>query len=366
MMTLIITIIVFGILVTIHEWGHFIVAKRQGIRVEVFSVGFGPMLFKYEWHDTLYAISLIPLGGYVKMAGDEPDKEASERSDDEFFAKTPWQRMKVVMAGPLMNYILAFVLFSFVYMVGAPSPTSRVGGGLVDNMPAQRVGVLADDVITAINGREIKYWEELTASIQMSKEDVIHIDILRNELPLHFVITPEMMDPQGTGRKQKVIGIKPSEDIEMIRYGILDSLNMGGQKLLYISSMTYKSLWRMVTGQMSMKQSMTGPIGIVFITGETAKRGWIHVVHLMGLLSAALALFNFLPIPVLDGGHFVLYLLESIRKKPLSLKIQENFQKVGMFFLLGLMVFVFYNDIVNFKVVKKVKSLWTSESGVKK
>lgn len=351
MTTLLITILVFGILVTIHEWGHFIVAKRQGIQVDVFSIGFGPMIFKYEWHNTVYAVSLVPLGGYVKMAGDDPGENKDHRDEGEFFAKTPWQRMKVVMAGPLMNYFLAYVLFAVIFMVGSPVPTTQVGTVMKD-YPAQKAGLLVGDRIVAVNGHEVKYWEQLTGHIQTEHGKALKLSVVRNGEAIDLAVLPD------TESERPVIGIKPSQETETIKYSVGTSLVMAWQKLWAISTMTYQSLWKMVTGQMSLKQSMTGPIGIMFITGETAKQGVIPVLHLMGLLSAALALFNFLPIPVLDGGHFVFYLFEWIRKKPLNFKMQEIFQQVGMIFLLGLMVFVFYNDFINFKVVSKVKKIW--------
>ncbi len=351
MTILLVTIIVFGVLVTIHEWGHFIVAKRQGIQVDVFSVGFGPLLFKYKWHGTLYAISLIPLGGYVKMAGDDPSEDKIEREGDEFFAKTPWQRMKVVMAGPLMNYFLAYAIFTFIFVIGSPAPTTKIGI-VMENMPAQQAGLRTGDTITAVNGESVKFWDQLTAYIRAHGSEELRLDVVREGQNLTVTLLPDM------DKERPIIGIKASQETQTVQYPLVKSFGMAGQKLWFISSMTYRSLWNMATGKMSLKQSMTGPIGIMFITGETAKKGWIHVLHLMGLLSAALALFNFLPIPVLDGGHFVLYVIEWVRKKPLNLKIQETLQKVGIFFLLGLMLYVFYNDFVNFKVGSKLRGLW--------
>jgi regulator of sigma E protease len=359
-MTLLATIIVFGVLVTIHEWGHFIIAKRQGVQVDVFSIGFGPKLLKYQWHNTLYAISLIPLGGYIKMAGDEPDEAGVEREPHEFFAKTPWQRMKIVMAGPFMNYILAFIIFAFIFMVGSPMATSRIGD-VIAGYPAQLAGLQKGDKIVSINAVEVDYWDDLIKQIRLAAGEPISLTVLRGEQSLDFTLNTKTAKDEKKTTSRPVIGIKPSDDVQMISYPVLESLLMAGEKLYMISYLTYRSLWQMVTGKLSMRESMTGPVGIIFITGETAKKGWIHLLHLMGLLSAALALFNFLPIPVLDGGHFVLYLFEWIRKSPLNLKVQDNFQRLGMFFLLTLMVFVFYNDFVNFKVFSRVRSLWVTK-----
>ena len=358
MITLLVTLIVFGVLVTIHEWGHFIVAKRQGIDVEVFSIGFGPMLLKYHWHNTTYTISLIPLGGYVKMLGDDVSNKESLTATGAFFSKRPWQRMKVAMAGPIMNYILAYFLFVLVFILGAPFITPRVGE-VLKNKPAFLSGLKANDLIVAMNDKKVEHWNEVTYFIKRySGSEVINFTINREGKQLNIPVTPEKKDGIF------FIGIKPVKEQKIIRYNLGVSLKKAAQKLWFISFVTYESLYKMIMGKLSFKKSMTGPIGIFFITGETAKKGVVHIFNLMGLLSAALALFNFLPLPVLDGGHFVLYLIEWLRGKPLNLKIQEFFQKIGVILLLTLMVFVFYNDFVNFKIVSRIKGIFASKNKV--
>ncbi|OED35095.1 RIP metalloprotease RseP [PVC group bacterium (ex Bugula neritina AB1)] len=346
-------IIVFGILVTIHEWGHFIVAKRQGICVEVFSIGFGPRIFKYRWHDTLYVVSIIPLGGYVKMAGDDPSQAKENQKEHDFFAKTPWQRMKVAMAGPLMNYLLAYVIFAAIFFVGSSVPTSKIGE-VIQKTPADLAGLKQGDTITSVNGNAVKRWDEVrTFFRQALKEDTnINLGFLRDSQEESVLI------PKKSLSRKDIIGLKPSKEVINIKYPFFKSLGLGFSKLWYLSSMTYKSLWHIVVGKISLKESMTGPVGIILITGKTAEKGLIHVLHLMAVLSAALALFNFLPIPALDGGHFFLYLLEILIRRPISYRLQYIFNGIGMTFLLGLMAFIIYNDCVNFSIGSKIKGLW--------
>lgn len=351
MTTLFITMIVFGVLVIIHEWGHFIVAKYQGIQVDIFSIGFGPKLFTYKWHNTLYAISLIPLGGYIKMAGDDIKDTKGIQKQGDFFAKTPWQRMKVAMAGPIMNYFLAYILFVIVFAYGVKQSTSQVGE-VMPNWPADQAGLLANDKIISVNNQPVKSWNELTLYIRCNTSSQIDLDIIRQDKKMNIAV--KFKDKQD--RTQ--IGIKPSGENIFLQYSLPESLFKAKDKLLYVSYKTYQSLWLIITGKLSLKKSMTGPIGIMFITGKTAKKGWIYVLYLMGLISAALALFNFLPIPLLDGGHFVLYLIEWICRKPVNVKIQDVFNKVGVVFLFGLMLVVFYNDLVNFKIISKIRNLW--------
>ena len=352
----IVFLLVLSILVIIHEFGHFIAAKRQGVRVEKFSLGFGPKLFGVKRGDTEYAISLIPLGGYVKMAGDEPSSAKGESC--EFLSKSVWQRFKIIFAGPLLNYLLGFLLFWFVFFAGAPTATNKIGT-LLDNYPAKAAGLQAGDNIVAVDGKATKYWEDLTDIIHNKKEGNLNITVERKTASgaktLQIKIAPvrkEFTDIFGKRQSISLIGVAPSGEAVSVRYGFFDSFFRAAGQIYKLTEITFKSLLFISTGKMSVKESFTGPIGIFIITSKAAQMGIIYLLQMMAILSASLAIFNILPIPVLDGGHILFLIIEKIRGKALSAKFQEIATQTGMTLLVALMLFVFYSDIIRF-ILKK-------------
>lgn len=359
MLSLIYFIAVLSVLVLIHEFGHFIVAKRLGVRVERFSFGFGPKVASIKRGDTEYMLSAIPLGGYVKMSGDEPG-ESLKNEKHEFLSRSVGDRFKIIVAGPLFNYILAFLIFSFIFMFGSPALTTEVGG-LLKDYPAQSAGVKMGDKIVAVDGKQVKYWEDMTAIIHKHTEGPIRLSMLRDGKPVDVTIKPivrEMKDIFGKKMSIALVGIAPSQKIEAVRYGFFQAFWMGFKKVVDLTVITLKALWAIFTGQMSVRESMTGPIGIFVITGQAAKMGLIYLFHLMAILSASLAIFNLLPLPVLDGGHILFLAIEKIRRKPISMKTQETIGNIGVAFLILLTVFIFYNDIIKFGIVNKVMGLF--------
>jgi regulator of sigma E protease len=348
-------LIVLSVLVIIHEFGHFIVAKKIGVRVEKFSFGFGPKIFSVKKGETEYLISAIPLGGYVKMAGDEPGEGLTGKSF-EFLSRKIWERACVIFAGPLLNYILAFLIFSVIFMFGSPTLTTEVGS-LLNDYPAANSGIVVGDKVIKVDGKDVKYWEDMTVLIHNHLEGDIELTVERNNNIRNFHIKPvirEMKDIFGKTNKIALLGIAPSQKIENVKYGFFESFGMGFKKLIDLTAITYRALWSIVTGKLSLKESMTGPIGIFIITGKAAQMGLIYLVHLMGLLSASLAIFNLLPLPVLDGGHILFLIIEKVRGKPLSLKSQEVIANIGMAFLILLTLFIFYSDIMKFGVFKGI------------
>jgi regulator of sigma E protease len=342
---------VLSVLVIVHEFGHFIVAKKIGVKVEKFSFGFGPKLFSIKRGDTEYLISAIPLGGYVKMSGDEPGEKLNG-NDSEFLSRKISDRFKIIFAGPLLNYILAFLVFSVIFMFGSPTLTTEVGS-LLDDYPAKKAGIEVGDRILKADGRDVKYWEYMTTIIHNHLEGPMKISIERKGKPFDMELQPvirEVKDIFGKSTRIALLGIAPSQKIESVRYGFFQAFGMGYKKLIDLTSLTYKALWYIVTGRMSMKESMTGPIGIFIITGKAAQLGFIYLMSLMAMLSASLAIFNLLPLPVLDGGHILFLIIEKIRGKPLSMRAQENIANIGIGFLILLMAFIFYNDIIKFKI----------------
>ncbi len=352
-LSLVYFLIVLSVLVLIHEFGHFIVAKMIGVRVEKFSFGFGPKLFSVRKGDTEYLISAIPLGGYVKMAGDEPT-DALKGEKWEFLSRKISERFNIIFAGPLLNYILAFLIFSVIFMFGSPTLTTEVGS-LLNDYPAVKSGILAGDKVIQVDGKNVRYWEDMTVLIHNHVDGAIRLKVERKDKVMDFEIMPVIRDIKdifGKTNRIALLGIAPSQKIESVKYGFFESFGMGFKKLVDLTAITYRALLSIITGRLSLKESMTGPIGIFIITGKAAQMGLIYLVHLMGLLSASLAIFNLLPLPVLDGGHILFLLIEKIRGKPLSARTQEVISNTGVAFLILLTVFIFYNDIMKFGLFK--------------
>lgn len=360
-MSALIFLVILGILIAVHEFGHFIVAKLRGVRVERFAFGFGPKLFGITWHDTEYALCAFPLGGYVKLAG-EDQAEPLKGEAWEFLSKSVGIRSQIILAGPVLNYILAFLIFSFIFIAGSPTLTNEVGDVLKE-YPAYQAGILKGDKILDIDGKSTPYWEDITEIIhkknQTDKPLLITID--RAGKMNRITVAPKQREVKnifGQYIKIAMIGISPSENVVYIKYNIAQSVYLGGQKLVFLTAITYKAIWRMIIGSMPIKESVMGPVGIFFVTKDTAKMGLIYLVHLIGILSASLAIFNLLPLPVMDGGHIFFLIVEKIRKRPLGPKTQERIVKFGISFLIFLGVLVFYNDLVRFKLIDKVAGLW--------
>jgi len=359
MVSLLAFIFVFGILIFVHEFGHFIIAKKNGVRVEKFSFGFGKKLYSKKIGQTEYLISAVPLGGYIKMAGDELQEEKAGKPW-EFFSKSCGQRAQVVAAGPILNYLLAFFVFSFIFIVGSPTATTRVGE-VMEDYPAYEYGVKENDLILAVDGEEVKYWQDMATIIHKKTEGEVILDIQRDDEVIKLALKPQVQEHEDIfGQKVKVglIGIYPSGEIAKIQYGIKKSFSEGGKKLMALTGITYKALWFMIIRRLSFRESITGPIGIFYFTGEAARMGFVYLLNLMALLSMSLAIFNFLPVPVLDGGHLFFLLLEKLRKRPVSVRMQERAHRVGTFALVSLMLFVFYSDLLKFGVFDKVAEFW--------
>ena len=352
-------IIVLSILVIVHEFGHFIVAKRTGVRVEKFSVGFGPEIFGITKGGTRYRISLIPLGGYVKLTGETGEEELKGESC-EYLSRTVGERAKIIFAGPLLNYILAFLIFSFIFVIGYPTLTTKIGKVMPD-YPGASAGVEAGDVILEINGQEVNYWEDVTNIVHTNKEPEIELLVERDGRLVDLKVAPKSQEVKtifGSKKRIGLIGIMPSEEVVYVRHNVIKSVYMGGKKLIMLTYITYRALWASLTGAIPFKESITGPVGIFYITGQAARMGIVYLLHLMGILSASLAIFNLLPVPVLDGGHLLFLAIEKVRRRPISHRVQENITQVGLALIMCLMLFVFYNDFMRFGIFEKIAGLW--------
>ena len=348
MISLLIFLFILSTLIIVHESGHFIIAKRTGVRVEKFSLGFGPRLLKKKKGGTEYSISAILLGGYVKLAGD--NLEEYKGGPDEYFSKPPGKRFWIIFCGPLLNYLLGFLFFWLVFFAGYPTLTTRVGG-LIDGFGAKQAGLQEGDKIIAVDGQRVDFWEELQNIIRAKKTATkVLLSVLRDNKEQKIEVSireKQLSDPLGEARNVGLLGITPYYDeIVKVRHGLAQSFIMGIKKTWELTAVTYKGLWRMVTGKLLIRESVTGPLGILYIASKTARAGIIAVLHLMAVLSIGLGIFNLLPLPVLDGGHIVLLGLEKIRGRVLSLKAEQIVTQVGTTIIVSLAIFVTYNDIL--------------------
>ncbi len=352
-------LIVLGVLIIIHELGHFIACRISGVKVEKFSIGFGPEIFSIKHKETQYVLSLLPLGGFVKPAGESiSETDASGPKKGDYLAAPLISKIAIVVAGVVMNYLLAFVLFTWIFMAGRPIPGTTIAS-FVDGYPAAASGLQKGDRIMSVQSAPVKNWRELTEALDKAPEGAIQLEVSRAGQTQPISITPktdEVKDIFGHPVKLKRLGITPdpsASDFE--KYGFGESLKMAWETVYFQASMTYKAIFYLIQGKLSMK-TLSGPIGIITMTGSAASLGWVYLLQLAASLSISLAVINLLPVPALDGGHLVFLLIEGIIRKPVSLKVQERATQVGFYLLLSLMVFVIYNDIINLEVVEKIKS----------
>lgn len=353
---------VLSILILVHEFGHFLVAKRTGVKVERFSLGFGSKILGFKRGDTEYWISAIPLGGYVKMAGENPEEELTG-AKWEFLSKSVSKRTLIVTAGPLLNYILAFIIFILIFLTGNPQLTTTIGG-LMEGYPAEVGGLKVGDRIVALDGRPVRYWDQILGPIHERVEGSATLKISRDGEEFDVTLRPRVREAENIfGQKVKIgmVGIAPSDEVVYVKYNPLDAIGLGAERVWGLTRLSLMGIWRIVTGAMSFRESVSGPLGIFAVTSQAAKLGFVYLFQLMGVLSVCLAIFNLLPIPVLDGGHVLFLVIEKIRGRPLNLKVYQGLVHAGMIFLIALMVFVFYNDFVKFGYLDKIVGWWTLE-----
>ena len=357
-MSLLIFFIVLSILIIVHEFGHFMTAKSLGVKVERFAIGFGPKLFSRVFQETEFAVCLIPLGGYVKMAGDE--RNNCQGNSEEFYAHPPGHRALIVLMGPVVNYLLAYVCLCLVFLIGYPTISPKVGA-LMENYPAKKAGLELGDRIARIDNTQIQSWEDIQRYVSASKSNQLDFVIFRGGKEIKKTIAPTVENLENIfGQKEKVrlIGIKPAEEVILLKYGLRVSVVKSFERLTEITATTYKALYRMATGAMSAKDSMTGPIGIFYLIQKAAEMGFSYLLYIMGIISASLAIFNLLPFPVLDGGHLFLAAMEKIRGRPLPQKIDEAINRVGLSLIICLAVFVFYSDFSRYGWIDKIVGIW--------
>jgi regulator of sigma E protease len=416
-------VIVLGFLVFAHESGHFFVAKLFKVRVLVFSLGFGKRLFGFHKGATDYRVSLVPLGGYVRMAGDTPE-ENQPANPEEFLSKPKWQRFLILVAGPFMNIVIAIAFMAIISMVGTESIIIRpVIGEVTPGKPAARAGLLPGDRIVAINGEPMNDFDDMRLAIGMHGGTPLRIDYDRNGQRRSTTLTPEREDSEfgpvgragirpyldttlgrvkpgspaaaaglrsgdrivtvnghpvsqlseldtwfdaakksaivldvvrGTERFRTTLpttsdasdpyrGFIPPTEIRKLSFfpAIKDSVEQNWKMLRY----AFITLGRLFRAEGSVKE-LSGPISIARISGEMLRRGWMNTIALMAMISLQLGIMNLLPIPVLDGGHIMILLVEGVARRDLSLRVKERIQQVGFAVLAALMIVVLYNDVI--------------------
>lgn len=346
-MAVLLVVIAFSVMILIHELGHFLVARRVGIKVEIFSLGFGPTLFSVKKNDIEYKICAIPLGGYVKMLGEDPSV-ATTGDKREFGAQPAGNRFKVLISGAALNYLLGLLLIAIVFMVGYPVITTKVGG-LVDDYPAKKAGMLAGDRVLAIDGKAVSDWETLTDTMHKKTEGDVKVTIDRNGSKMDFVIKPivkQTKDILGNDVRIAQVGIMNSDERSYLKYGPVESLIMGAKKQYNFVVMTFRGLWNMITGRLPFKENISGPVGIFKLMTAAAKIGIIPLLLITALVNTIIGVINILPIPPLDGGLILFLGIEKLRGRPLSKKVQEAAMQAGWVFFISLMLFATYNDIL--------------------
>jgi regulator of sigma E protease len=413
--------LILGVLVLVHELGHFLVAKWLGVRVISFSIGMGPRVIGFTRGGTDYRISALPLGGFVRMAGDTPEAEDRSGAPDEFLSKPWWARALITAAGPGANLVFALILNMIVFMTGFEgrdlathvasvkpgSAAARVGleardrmvslggkpaasisqldqaaedavkskapvvlevdrsgatvalpmtptqipsftdgidwymgttvGDVLIGYPAYEAGLREKDEILSIDGTPMRTWSELATTLRSKPGATRSLLIRRGDstFPLRVKTTPE-----GT------VGISPSETLTYRQtYSVPQAIALGFQQTFWVTGQIYSGLWSFATNPVRLHSTIAGPIAIAQVARQQAKGGVQQLVTFGTFISLALMVMNLLPIPILDGGHILFAVIEGFRKKPLSIKTQLSFQKVGLFVLIGLVVFAFYNDV---------------------
>jgi regulator of sigma E protease len=436
LITLLAFLFVLGVLVFVHELGHFLAARRVGVRVLTFSLGFGPKILKYTKGDTEYCISAIPLGGYVKMAGENPDDPRSGKPD-EFMSKTKWQRFQVLIMGPVMNIVLAVIVLAFVFSQGVAQPIYReappVVAAVEAGSPAEKVGIQAGDRILTVAGSPVENWEQLLLAIGTrpnrdlamtvqrggetkaitvrstgeGRYEIGVIGVLPDTHPIVGTVLPgdnaarraglqpkdEVVSIAGeriytagqfrraiaahagrempmvirrNGQEQPIVAI-PSEDkgdgvllgIEIgelsreFTPGPIEAMRLSIDENIRSSGLIFRTLGGLFTGDTAIRQ-LQGPVGIAQMSGEYAQGGMIALLSFMAMLSINLGILNLMPVPVLDGGHIVILMLEGIARRDFSMQVKEKMLLAGFVVLMMLIVTVIYHDLTRISWIERL------------
>ncbi|MBW2102376.1 MAG: RIP metalloprotease RseP [Deltaproteobacteria bacterium] len=342
-------VLVLGVLIFFHELGHFLVAKFFGVKVLKFSLGFGSKVIGRKVGETEYLISMIPLGGYVKMLG-EGDEEKPLPVEEEarsFANQHVFKRIAIVSAGPLFNFLLAFFLFALVFVVTGEQVMQPEIGQVREGSPAEKAGLLKGDHIISVQGIPVDSWEDLKTMVRKSAGKPLRLTILREGRTIEAVVVPEMSTVKnlfGESIPSPLIGVVASGAVKTLQMGPFEAVAHSAAKTWEITRLTFVTIVKLLQRVVPLK-TVGGPILIGQMAGQLARENFGYLIPFMAVISVNLAVLNLLPVPVLDGGFILFLLVELVLGKPLSIKKREFAQKIGLFLLVTLMIFVLYNDV---------------------
>lgn len=340
MLSFIAAVLVFGIIILIHEFGHFLFAKLGGIGVVEFSIGMGPRLFSFEKGGTRYSLKLLPFGGSCMMVGEDED----DVREDSFNNKSVWTRISVIVAGPVFNFILAFILaFVIIQLIGYDPPTVS---SVAEGYPAADAGIQQGDTITKIDDKKIVFFRDMTMYLLVHPDKSVEVQYLRDGKTYETTITPKFSEENG----MYMLGI--GGGARRSTGSVFSTLRYSASEIRYWVSYAYYSLGMMVSGQVKADDIM-GPVRIVSLIDDTVQQNrpyggeavFLSLANLCVLLSSNLGFMNLLPIPALDGGRLVFLIIEAVRGKPIDREKEGMIHMAGMAMLMVLMVFILFNDI---------------------
>jgi regulator of sigma E protease len=345
-MSFLVSLLVLSALIFFHELGHYGAARLVGVYVEVFSIGFGKKIASFQRWGTQWSISLIPLGGYVKMKGqDDSDPSKKSYDEDSYNVKTPMQKIFILIAGPAANFVLAYLLY-FIIALGGPQILSPVIGKVVKDSPAFVAGLKTNDTIRSINGVAIKSWDEMAEHIQNS-QGAIDLEIQRGGYIEHKVLVPKLSETKNMFNEtiqKKMIGIGSAGVSHKLELSFSDTIEYANKQTIFASTMIFTSLKKLILGDVPANE-LGGVISIVKMTSDATAYGWMSVFAFAALISVNLGVLNLLPIPALDGGHIMFNIYEFIFKKEVSDAIMIKLTLAGWVILFSLMGLGVYNDI---------------------
>jgi regulator of sigma E protease len=356
---------VLTIIVFIHEFGHFIVARWCGIKVLVFSIGFGPELVGFnDRHGTRWKISAIPLGGYVKFFGDEnaasvPDPNAiAAMNQDErkvsFFHKSVGARAAVVAAGPVANFILAIAIFATIFMIYGKQETAARVDEVIANSAAAAAGFQPGDLVVSINGSAIESFKDMQEIVSLNADEPLDFVVERGGAKVQLKATPKLTEEKdifGNVHRIGLLGIRQSiapQDIKTRKFGPIGAISQAARQTWFVIDQTFSYLGKLVVGRASTDQ-LGGPLRIAQMSGQAASLGFPTLMNWAGLISVSIGLLNLFPIPLLDGGHLLFYAIEAARGRPLSERVQEVGFRIGLAIIVMLMIFTVWNDVSHFR-----------------
>ncbi|MBP8626138.1 MAG: RIP metalloprotease RseP [Syntrophorhabdaceae bacterium] len=340
-------IIALSLLIFVHELGHFIVARLSGVKVLAFSLGFGKKLVSIKRGETEYAISAVPLGGYVKLLGESPDDEVKEEEMHRAYTnKPPFIKILIAFTGPFFNIVLAFILF-YVVFVGGYNVLSTKVGSVEKGYPAYEAGIQQGDVIIKIDGEDVSEWGELMEVMSRTDKTPLRFTIKRDEKILDLIISPRVIEGKnifGETIKRRVIGVTASNEFLKKKESPIGAIPKAVHQTYFLSKVTVLGIIKLIEGSISPKQ-IGGPLMILEVAGKQAKEGKKNLIYFVAIISINLAIINLLPIPILDGGHILFHLIELATRRRVSQRFIDISQKIGMGILIAIMALAFFNDI---------------------